>query len=623
MKNLVNLLLIFLFFFSFGMLEVKSTNITGATQNGNVFTVAPSHINSSGTTGFRQYSNFTLDQNHILNLQYQNNMNKFVNIVNNSVTINGILNTQKNGNFYNGNVIFITKGGFTVGANGVLNLGSLNVTTTNQVPNVDELCNLSDEALETKIDLFKSHMAHPISVSGKILAFEDVNLYGKSVTINSNARIVAGFNQKNNALLPTQNDIAKKINSNDALNAATIRISDIINTGNAKDLSNNYTFSSSKGKITIVSKSSLYTYGNIVSGNDLNIESHNRTIVSGTILVKNNININNDTNTSLAFIDKITIFDSGNFNIFKKNGKTHIQNTSNININQGDLKIIHIDKEVDKLSQYYNSLQINGKIILGNGDILITHDSPKSMSLDANTIVANNLIANNFNSLNIDTYSPQIFISNNTINVKNDINIFNYSSSKMKLAHSSILKANNINIYNGYDNKNSGDLLIEGTILAENDINIINNATGKLTITKQATIKSEKSNVTILGKKGSGVFEIIRNNIKAPKDLVIEHEDNIVKKTNKKSEENITNINTQIENIVLNIKDKKTNTIKTVTNQNINTYENDIISKASLNNIETVKILDINGVNMDEVITIEDLDYYNRIYYKQSQALYF
>ncbi|UKI41147.1 MAG: hypothetical protein L6V95_13870 [Candidatus Melainabacteria bacterium] len=70
------------------------------------------------------------------------------------------------------------------------------------------------------------------------------------------------------------------------MNAATIRISDIINTGNAKDLSNNYTFSSSKGKITIVSKSSLYTYGNIVSGNDLNIESHNRTIVSGTILVK-------------------------------------------------------------------------------------------------------------------------------------------------------------------------------------------------------------------------------------------------------------------------------------------------------------------------------------------------
>ncbi|UKI41149.1 MAG: hypothetical protein L6V95_13880 [Candidatus Melainabacteria bacterium] len=99
MKNLVNLLLIFLFFFSFGMLEVKSTNITGATQNGNVFTVTPSHINSSGTTGFRQYSNFMLDQNHILNLQYQNNMNKFVNIVNNSVTINGILNTQKNGNF--------------------------------------------------------------------------------------------------------------------------------------------------------------------------------------------------------------------------------------------------------------------------------------------------------------------------------------------------------------------------------------------------------------------------------------------------------------------------------------------------------------------------------------------
>ncbi|OLA94650.1 MAG: hypothetical protein BHW64_02935 [Candidatus Melainabacteria bacterium LEY3_CP_29_8] len=79
MKSIVKLILIYLLFLH-SPLVACGTTISGATQNGNVFNVTPSHFSSSGTTGFRQYSNFTLDKNHIVNLEFQNNMNKFVNI---------------------------------------------------------------------------------------------------------------------------------------------------------------------------------------------------------------------------------------------------------------------------------------------------------------------------------------------------------------------------------------------------------------------------------------------------------------------------------------------------------------------------------------------------------------
>ena len=535
-------------------------------------------------------------------------MNKFVNIVNNPVTINGILNTVKNGNFYNGNAIFITNGGFTIGASGVINVGSLNVYTTNKLPDINELSSMVDSSLENNIDSFKTHMAHPITINGKILAFEDVNLYGKSLTTSENSVILTGFNPKESTTIPTQYDIATKNIASQARSAANIRISDIINTGNAKELSNNYTFSSSKGKITIVSKDNVNIQGKIACGKDFNIESNNEIILSGPILVKNNINIDNDSKSSLVIRNEVTIFDNGNFNINKKNGKTHIQSNSIININKGNLTIIQEDTNVDKLSELSNSLQINGKVILNDGDVLITHDSPKSMRIDSNTIIANNFTINNFNSLNIHTYSPEIFISS-IIYTKNDLNILNSSSSKIFLDNNGILNANNINIYNGYYYKDSGSVHLQGTILANNNLNITNNGVGQLIIDQNAYIESTNGNTNILGKRGSGSFNIKSNFIKAKKILTICHEDDITT-PDISDTVNVKNITYEINKIITN----ETNLQKNETNNFFNTY---------ITSNEEMKIIDIKELNTEELITIYDLEFYNKKYFLESKALYF
>ncbi|OLA94651.1 MAG: hypothetical protein BHW64_02940 [Candidatus Melainabacteria bacterium LEY3_CP_29_8] len=467
-----------------------------------------------------------------------------------------------------------------------------------------------DSSLEKNIDSFKTHMAHPITINGKILAFEDVNLYGKSLTTSEKSVILTGFNPKDSTNIPTQNDIASKNIASQALSAANIRISDIINTGNAKGLSNNYTFSSSNGNITIVSKDNVNIQGKIVSGKDFNIESNNEIILSGPILVKNNINIDNDSKSSLVIRKEVTIFDNGNFNINKKNGKTHIQSNSIININKGNLKIIQEDTTVDKISEeLYNSLQINGKVILNDGDVLITHDSPKSISIDSNTLIANNFTINNFNSLNIHTYSPEIIISSN-IYTKNAINILNSSSSKIFLDNNGILNANNINIYNGYYYKYSGSVYLEGTILANNNLNITNNGVGQLIIDENAYIESTNGNTNILGKRGSGSFNIKSNFIKAKKILTICHEDDI---TIPKMSDTV-NVNNNITYEINKIITNETKLQKNETNNFFNTY---------ITTNEEMKIIDIKEINTEELITIYDLEFYNKKYFLESKALYF
>ena len=104
---------------------VFASNITGVTGNNGVYNIDPVH--KSGNTGFRHYNDFTLDAGHTANLIF-NGINKFVNAVDNQVTINGILNSVNgSGAFANGRAIFVSPKGFIVGSSGVVNVGALGV----------------------------------------------------------------------------------------------------------------------------------------------------------------------------------------------------------------------------------------------------------------------------------------------------------------------------------------------------------------------------------------------------------------------------------------------------------------------------------------------------------------
>lgn len=517
MKNLVNLLLIFLFFFSFGELEVKSTNITGATQNGNVFTVTPSHINSSGTTGFRQYSNFMLDQNHILNLQYQNNMNKFVNIVNNSVTINGILNTVKNGNFYNGNVIFITKGGFTVGANGVLNLGSLNVYARNVAnPNIDTLSQMTDEALTSELNSYKNACGGAITINGRILAKDEVNFYSNSFVQGANSTIATGFDDSKIQNGNTQIGIAQETTAQNALNKA-VNISDIINTGKLKDLDNSYKFSANNGKIEIIS-ANVNINGKIKSGSDINItQTGGKTFsINGNIETRNNLNIIKNSAYDLTILEQanlnaeniLNISHTGTGRMIFKNGS--VLNGYDININQaagGNLDLYgKIDATNDiniiKESGYAIMVGGTGNISAGNElnisqnqtgnvniaagstlsgkDITLFQRAGRNMDIHGNITAQNNLTI-------LDTANYDLNIGKTAnLNAGNELNIYQEGTGRIILQNGGLIDGYDVNI----NQKAGRNMDIHGNITAQNNLTILDSANYDLNIGQTANLNA-------------------------------------------------------------------------------------------------------------------------------------
>lgn len=176
-----------------------ATDITGVNGNNGVFNITPDKLN--GEVGYRKYDNFNLSAGDIANLIYKygnsRDINTFINLVQNGVKIDGILNTMRDGNFYNGQAVFITPGGMTVGASGVLNVGSLSVIT----PTNDAYNSLKGEYASnnfTNINnisslLNKSSNVGNISIDGKILAREGVQLRGGQINVGANGAIVNGI----------------------------------------------------------------------------------------------------------------------------------------------------------------------------------------------------------------------------------------------------------------------------------------------------------------------------------------------------------------------------------------------------------------------------------------------
>ena len=114
------------------MMSVVASEITGVTGNNGVYNIDPSALINGTDIGYRKYKDFNLDKNDVANLIYRygdTDINTFVNLVDNQVNINGLVNTMRDGSFYNGKAIFISPNGMVVGASGVLNVGSLGIYT--------------------------------------------------------------------------------------------------------------------------------------------------------------------------------------------------------------------------------------------------------------------------------------------------------------------------------------------------------------------------------------------------------------------------------------------------------------------------------------------------------------
>lgn len=228
-----------------------ATDITGVNGNNGVFNITPDKLN--GEVGYRKYDNFNLSAGDIANLIYKygnsRDINTFINLVQNGVKIDGILNTMRDGNFYNGQAVFITPGGMTVGASGVLNVGSLSVIT----PTNDAYNSLKGEYASNNFAninnisslLNKSSNVGNISIDGKILAREGVQLRGGQINVGANGAIVNG------------------ITSTQAFTRAEALFNNLVNTNGIKTAS---AFTKNGSNIQIKSSTGVDIAGKVING---------------------------------------------------------------------------------------------------------------------------------------------------------------------------------------------------------------------------------------------------------------------------------------------------------------------------------------------------------------------
>lgn len=204
------------------VLSVSCANATStidgfASGTSGTFNIDPAKVN--GDVGYRQYQNFDLGKGDIANLIFKYNntkdVNTFINLVQNGVNVNGILNTMRNGNFYNGHAVFISPDGLTVGASGVLNVGSLSVATPSTTVYNKLLSEYSANNYENINNV--SHLLNggsnygAINIDGKVFARNGVQIRGGNINVGALGGILNGVSS--NEVLTTQSRATQLFNS--------------------------------------------------------------------------------------------------------------------------------------------------------------------------------------------------------------------------------------------------------------------------------------------------------------------------------------------------------------------------------------------------------------------------
>ena len=292
-KKLVAFVLTSLFFMQQTMiLPAIATEITGVQAGADgQYNILPDFVH--GDTGFRHYDNFNLSKGDIANLIFalqngQIDVNKFVNLVDSRIIINGVLNGVLRNGDIGGHAIFVSPQGMVIGASGVLNVGALTTIAPTQnvydtmknkyTPNfqnhqtpADPVLNIvndtyvkddystaqrtDNEQVAFDLNTLKiSDQEGNIDVNGKIIARDDVELVGKHIKVQKDpnnpnadkAGILAGVN--NNAETNSNMKVNAKLETTEA---AGKLFNALVN----NDVQNGAGFENQNGKIVIKAQS--------------------------------------------------------------------------------------------------------------------------------------------------------------------------------------------------------------------------------------------------------------------------------------------------------------------------------------------------------------------------------
>ena len=354
------------------MLNAFATNISGVTGNNGVYNINPTDI--KGNVGFRNYANFNLSEGDVANLIFKHgssNLAKFVNLVDGKININGIVNTMRDGNFYNGQAIFVSPNGMVVGASGVLNVGSLAVYT----PSSSDYRNYKNNYKTQDLNSIASGKAD-IAIDGKVISRSGIELLGRDVELGASSQVLAGVKyssaitsskQAENIFSRLVNIDVKNANSFAAENGKIVIKSD---TTNGKVSTAGTIKNFGKGHITITNEGSHNTLlgGKIENANgNIIVTNNNGSLkVSGDISTKGNITMTNNGKNG-AYIDGNISTKKGN--ILLTNNNNEMEVSGNITNENGATTIKNTASRI----------KISGNISNKGGNLLITNEG---VSLD-------------------------------------------------------------------------------------------------------------------------------------------------------------------------------------------------------------------------------------------------
>lgn len=250
-----------LFFWSYGVqgqVVPDGRTQTNVSVNGNVSDVTTATTN--GANAYNSFSEFNVFTDDVVNLHLPGGTDNLLNLVHDQATsIDGLLNAIKDGQV-GGNVYFANPHGFVVGANGVVNVGSLSVSTpTSQF--MDEFFTTPGVAsLDHTNDLINYTM--PLNDSGLVSVQGTVNSIG-------DVDLRAG-----------QYDSAGVIQSGALFTASAPTFADVVNLA---DVQSGTELSVSNGAIRIAAQGDVLQTGTIASkGGNISVAGRNVTINDGS-----------------------------------------------------------------------------------------------------------------------------------------------------------------------------------------------------------------------------------------------------------------------------------------------------------------------------------------------------
>lgn len=512
-----------------------ASNITGFEGQSGVININPATI--GGDVGFRQYNQFDLAAGDIANLIFSGtkngavrNINSFINLVNNKININGIVNTMRDGNFYNGHAVFISPNGMTVGASGVLNVGTLSVVTPT-AQKYNELIN--DYNYVTNSDNFKDvtgvqraykNMANisnlrngtgnnyggnaPVQINGTVITRDlGANTSGVALDIRGsqvdiNGTIINGYNgsigqmtgaEQAQALFET---LVNTDGTPKAVNAGAGQI--VIKSG---DSSTSYITVGEDAKVVNLGNAdtTIVNHGNegltvdgLVTANGL-LTLHNNNAASklslaGKVFAKDKVNIVNQGSLGMNITGNVGNDNTQSVRIVNKNGELQFEGTAKAvdsvtirNYDTGAGMTVGGTVEAENgvlVENRAGDLNVNGSLTATKGDVMVKNEGAGKLTTAAAS----------------------------SITAKGDLGIRNNATGGMEI--NGTVNNNGTTAINNY----KGDMKVAGNITNAGNMGIINRETaGKMDVTANVTNDGGKLNVVNLGSGAQTIDGVVAN----------------------------------------------------------------------------------------------------------------